>query len=165
MFMDKQLFEIMGNILLQVAKSQEQYEQFSGWLKNVFQGSEKNKTKSDADELMSALRNIYTMGAENAVAEPPKPDMLDQLGQNFQQSIDAFMDMVGCVPKHKHIALVEKYEQLKKTCEEKDETIKNLRLLLSEKTAGVSDTVDELHNIMQKQTEQFMSLMQPFTKS
>jgi hypothetical protein len=58
--MDKQAFEIMGNIMLQVAKSQEQYEQFSGWLKNVFQGSEKDKTKNDADELMSALRNIYT---------------------------------------------------------------------------------------------------------
>jgi hypothetical protein len=163
--MDKHVFEFMGNILLQMAKSQEQYEQFSGWLKNVFQGSEKDKAKNDADEFMSALKNIYRMGAENTEKEPPKTDMLDHLEKNFQQSIDTFMDMVGCVPKHKHLALVEKYEKLKKTCEEKNATIKNLRLLLNEKTAGVSETVDELHNIMQKQTEQFMSLIQPFIKS
>jgi phosphoglycerate-specific signal transduction histidine kinase len=162
--MDKQVFEIMGNILLQAAKSQEQYEKFSGWLKNVFQVSEK-ETKNDTDELMSALKKIYSMGSVKNKDEPPIPDVLDQLGQNFQQSIDTFMDMMSCVPRHKHIELIEKYENLKKTCEEKDETIKNLRLLLSEKTAGVSDTVNELHDIIQKQTEQFMHFMQPFTKS
>jgi hypothetical protein len=43
--MDKQAFEIMGNIMLQVAKSQEQYEQFSGWLKMYFRDLKRIKQK------------------------------------------------------------------------------------------------------------------------
>ena len=163
--MDKQVFEIMGNMLLQVAKSQELYDKFSDWMKTVFQGFEKDTTRNDSDELMSSFKKIYTMGADKTKKEPHEPEELDQFGHNIQQSMNTFMDMVGCVPKYKHIALIEKYEALKKTCEEKDETINNLRLLVSEKTSGVSDTMNELHDIMQKQTEQFMSFMKPFTKS
>jgi len=158
--MDKQIFEIIGKMFIQAAKNQEQFDKFSEWMRSIFQATESSVKKSDA-ELMSNMKKMYAMGSDTS--EQSNTEALDQLSKNFQQSMDTLMNMSGCVSKSSHLELIEKYENLKKVCAEKDETIKNLRILLNEKTAGVSQTMNDLQEIIQKQTQQFMSFIAPFT--
>ncbi len=77
----------------------------------------------------------------------------------FQESFKQFLAMFGVVPKEEYISLVKKYEELKKRVGDQEETIRHLQLLLGEKSADQGETVKVFQSLIEKQSEQFMEMM------
>jgi hypothetical protein len=154
--MDPQFMEFWGSFLLNAAKSQKQVEDLVKWIKNGFTGFE---------DLTALFQKVY--GLEKVEKESPDQTKLWAGAQeNFIRSFKDCLAMLGVVPMDEHLALVEKYEALKKKTLSQKETISHLRMLLSrtgrDEFKNLSGQFEEL---AKRQGEQFQKLMEGFTRS
>jgi hypothetical protein len=154
--MDQKFMEFWGNFLLSAAKSQKQLEDMTKWMKSGFSGFE---------ELTNLFQKVY--GLEKV--EKESPDYLKMWAgaqQNFAQSFNDYLALLGVVPREEHLALVKKYEELKEKVASQEETIKHLRMLFSEaKKEEYREISSQFEELAQKQGEQFQKLMDSFSRS
>ena len=99
--------------------------------------------------------------------EKESPDILKMWAgaqENFTKSFKDYLAVLGVVPRDEHLALVKKYEELKEKVASQEETIRHLRMLLSQ--AKIEEEHEELANqfeeLAKKQGEQFQKLMESF---
>ena len=148
--MDSQFLEFWGNYLLAAAKGQKQLEDLNQWIRQGFSGFE---------ELSAMFKKFYGL-------EPPRKNDLDstKAWQNavddFGNSFDAYLDLMGVVPKGKYRELEQKYAALKKLAAEQADTIKVLRKLLAEEGTYQGETAKIFQDLVNKQAEAFETLMQ-----
>ena len=147
--MDDKYLEFLGNLFLSAAKSQKQMEDLFKLSRQGFKGFE---------EMSTMFRKFY--GLENIEKDTPEYiRSWRNAGEEFQKAFREYLTMVGVVPKEDYISLVEKYEQLKKKVAGQDETIRHLQTLLRDKNIDQGETVKVFQDLVTKQSEQFMEMM------
>lgn len=151
--MDKQFLEFWGNFLINVAKGQQQLEEMTQWMGQGF---------SCFEDLAGMFKKFY--GMERLPEDTPDYfKTWERAGKDFQKSFKEYLSLMGVVSKDEHLALVTKYENLKKKVAEQKETIKHLRMLLEEKgAADQEEVVKSFQDLMNKQSEQFQELTDSF---
>ncbi len=147
--MDDKYLEFLGNLFLSAAKSQKQMDDLFKLSRQGFRGFE---------EMSTMFRKFY--GLENIEKDTPEyKKSWRNAGEEFQKAFREYLTMVGVVPKEDYISLVEKYEQLKKKVAGQDETIRHLQTLLRDKNVDQGETVKVFQDLVTKQSEQFMEMM------
>ena len=147
--MDRQFLEFWGQYLLAAAKGQKQLEDLNQWICQGFSGFE---------ELTAMFKKFY--GLEH----PPQKNSdsakaWENAAAGFRNSFNAYLDLMGVVPRDKYQALEQKLTALQKKVADQDETIKILRGLLTEEGSYQGETVKVFQDLVNKQTEAFESLM------
>ena len=148
--MDRQFLEFWGQYLLAAAKGQKQLEDLNQWIGQGFSGFE---------ELTAMFKKFYGL-------DPPPKENSDSAkawenaAAGFRNSFNAYLDLMGVVPKDKYRALEQKYAALQKKTAEQADTIKILRELLAEEGTYQGETAKVFQDLVQKQAEAFETLMQ-----
>lgn len=147
--MDDKYLEFLGNLFLNAAKNQRQMEDLFKLSQQGFKGFE---------EMAAMFRKFY--GLENIEKDAPEYiKTWRNATEEFQNTFREYMTMVGVIPKEDYISLVEKYEALKKKVADQDETIRHLQMLLRDKSVDQGETAKVFQDLMTKQSEQFMEIM------
>ena len=151
--MDRQFLEFWGNYLLAAAKGQQQLDDLNQWIHQGFSGFE---------ELTAMFKKFY------GLERPPKANTDSAIAwQNaaagFRNSFNAYLDLMGMVPRDKYQALEQKCAVLIKKIADQEETIKVLRSLLSEEGTYQGETVKVFQNLVEKQSDAFETLMKNLT--
>ena len=148
--MDRQFLEFWGNFLLNAAKGQKQLEDMAKWMGSGFTGF---------DELTSLFRKIYGLeGVSKESSDYLK--MWSGAQEDFKKSFKDYLALLGVVPRDEYMALVKKYEELKKKCESQEETVRHLRMLLSEaKIEEYQNVAGHFEELVKKQGDQFQKVM------
>ena len=151
--MDKHFLEFWGNVLINAAKEQKRLEDLSKWMQQGFNGF---------DDLTEMFRKFY--GLDHMEKDTPAYlETMKKASENFLESFKDYLDLMGMVPKDKHLALVQKYEALKEKVADQEATIKNLQLLLEEKRAeSQGELVLGFQDLIEKQTKQFQETIETF---
>jgi len=150
---DKNFLEFWGNFLINTAKEQQRMEDLSKWMQQVFKGF---------DELTAMFNKFY--GLEQIERDTPAyMETWKKTSENFLQSFNDCIGLMGMVPKDKHLALIKKYEELKEKVAAQEETINHLRLLLEEKkTESQKELVQGFQDLIEKQSKEFQETMETF---
>jgi len=148
--MDKNFLEFWGNLLINAAKGQRQQEDLTKW---VAQG-------------LKGLENFSDMFRKSYGLDGMKEDSPEYLKQwqhatgEFQKSFKDYLGLMGVVPKAEHLALVQKYEELKERVADQEETIKHLKMLLDQRESSEETVTQTFQDLMNKQADQFQELME-----
>lgn len=155
--MDKQFLEFWGNSMLAAAKSQRQLEEMAAWTQQGFKGFE---------EMTALFLKTYGL-SDFAKGSPDCITAWKKAEEDFKQSFKDYMGMFGLVPKNEQLELVKKYEELKEKFASQEETIKHLRMLLSESTKlkDQGELAKQFDDLITKQNDQFQYLMDNFSKA
>ena len=78
---------------------------------------------------------------------------------DFRNSFNAYLNLMGMVPKDQYQALEQKYAALQKKVAEQEESIKVLRKLLAEDGTYQGETIKVFQDLMNKQAEAFETFM------
>ncbi len=150
--MDRHFLEFWGNFLLQVAKGQKQMEDLAKWSKRGF---------VNFGDFTTLFRQAYGL-------EEPEQERSDyqqiwkKAEKDFRESFQDYLSLLGVIPREEYVELARKYEKLEEKVAEQEETIKQLRQLLSDKGLDSAVIALEFQKLMQKQGEQFQELMKDF---
>lgn len=154
--MDKNFMEFWGGPLLNPAKSQKQFEDATAWVRQGFKKFE---------EMPNLFLKMYGL---DKITEG-SPDYLktwEKAQEELSQLFNNYISMLGFVAKNDHQELVKKYEELKEKSVMQEETIKHLRMLLSEsKPADHSELAKQFENLIKKQNDQFQNLVDNLSKA
>ena len=147
--MDRQFLEFWGNFLLAAAKGQKQLEDLNQWISQEFRGFE---------DLSAMFSKFY--GLERPRKEDPDSVAAWKTAAvDFRNSFNAYLDLMGVVPKEEYQALEKKYTALQEKVAEQEATINGLRTLLAEKGTYQGETVAVFQDLVKKQGNAFEKLM------
>ena len=149
--MDRQFLEFWGNFLINAAKGQQQFDELSQWMHQGFKGFE---------ELTALFRKTY--GLEKPESTPEYQQTWHKATREFKESLSAYFSLLGVIPLSEHLALLERYEALKKETAEQLKTIQRLRDLLGQRDSGQTAVVENFKELVDHQNEQFQKLMDSF---
>lgn len=154
--MDKHFLEFWGNSLLNAAKSQKQFEDMAAWVQQGFKGFE---------EMTNLFLKIY--GLDNLTKDSPDYfTAWTKAEEEFRKSFHDYMSLLGFVAKHEHLELVRKYEELKEKFESQEETVRHLRMLLSEsQLKDQGELAKQFEDLIKNQNDQFRNLVDKFSKA
>jgi len=147
--MDRQFLEFWGNYLLAAAKGQQQLEELNQWIRQGFSGF---------DDLTAMFQKFY------GLERPPKENSdsakaWENAADGFRNSFNAYLDLMGVVPRDKYQALEQNCAALQKKVADQEETIKVLRSLLAQEGTYQGETTKVLQDLVNKQGEAFEKLM------
>ncbi len=155
--MDAKFLELWGNMLINIAKSQQQVEEITRWTQqgvSIFEGQKellrkhselKNQPEADPDY----LNNLWTRAFTD----------FQKSFTDFQKSFKEYSNMLGVVPKDEYQALLQKCEALEKKVAEQEETIRQLEMAWDGKWVDQGEAAKGVQDILTKQGEQFSKLM------
>ena len=151
--MDRQFLEFWGNYLLAAAKGQKQLEELNQWIRQGFSGF---------DDLTAMFKKFY------GLERPPKENSdsakaWENAADGFRNSFNAYLDLMGVVPRDKYQALEQDCAALQKKVADQEETIKVLRSLLAQEGTYQGETTKVLQDLVNKQAEAFEKLMRNLT--
>ncbi len=147
--MDSQFLEFWGNYLLAAAKGQKQLEDLNQWIRQGFSGFEELST------MFNKFYGLEPPGKEDADSTRAWQNAADE----FRNSFNAYLDLMGVVPKDKYRALEQKYTALQKKTAEQENTIEILRKLLTEEGTYQGETAKAFQDLVNQQAEAFETLM------
>ncbi len=149
--MDKHFLEFWGHFLLNAAQGQRQLEEMAALMGRGF---------NDFAGLATLFQKAY--GLDNLGKE--SPDYLEQWEKaqaDFRASFKDYLALMGVVPLEEYNILAKKCAELEEKLAEREQTIKQLQLLL-EGREGYEAMTQGLQDLAQKQGEQFQELLQSF---
>ncbi|MGD9056034.1 MAG: hypothetical protein PVG40_06285 [Desulfobacterales bacterium] len=153
--MDRQFLEFLGSFFLNAAKGQKQLEDMTRWIGGGLSGF---------DDLTRMFRKFYGMN-ELPLASPDYTRAWEKASENFKKSYHEWLNLMSVIPKSEYQALQKKCEALEKKVATQDETIRQLRKLLSEKGLPYADAVKGFTSMMEQQGYQFQELMNSLGKA
>ncbi len=151
--MDRHFLEFWGNFLINAAKGQQQFDELTQWMHQGFKGFE---------DLTAMFRKAYGLEKPGSAPEPEYQQNWHKATREFRESLNAYFSLLGVIPLSEHLALLEKYEALKKENAEQLETIQRLRDLLGQRDSGQTAVVENFKELVSRQNEQFQKLMDSF---
>lgn len=161
--MEKHLLEFWGNFLINAAREKKKSDDFSQWLQNLTSWMQEGfATFSDLMEILGGFPGAGKFPSTEGEYPKDFSKVAEKTSRDFQKSFKEYQNMMGMFFQKDHISLVDKYEKLKKKCEEQEETIKHLQLLLKAKEMDQSETLKGMQNIMKSQSEAFGKMMTSF---
>jgi len=162
--MDEKFLEFWGNFLLSAARGRKQTDYLFRWMRSGFPNLEKSSADQqspDFQELTKMFRKFYGLSSLS-----PDSDQYRKISEtamyDFQKSFKEYLTLMGIVSQQEHLALVEKYENLKTRCAEQEETIKHLKMLLSAKGTSHKQMSSHFENMVKTQGELFRKMMTDF---
>jgi len=141
--------EFWGQVLTNAAKEQKLLEEALKWMAQGMSGSE---------NLLALFRRAYGLEMKPDSSSDVS-NLWKQAQEAFQKSAKDYLSLCGVVPLQEHLALVRKYEDLKKKVAAQEETINNLRMLVEFKATGQEELQKGFQDLIETQTDQFMELM------
>jgi len=163
--MDEKFLEFWGNLLLNAARSKKQTDELMRWLKLGFPGitASPGSTSpgSGFEEMIAVFRKLYGLDKISKKNEDPQKVWAEAL-KDFQKSFQDYLAFSGVVSRKEHLALVKKYEKLKAKCNDQEETIRHLRMLLEDQKEAAANTSAPLQDIARNQGEMFQKMMADF---
>lgn len=147
--MDDKYLEFLGNFFLSAAKGRKQMDELMSMSRKGFKGFE---------EMSSMFRKFYGLDKLEKGA-PEYVQNWDKATAEFQKSLKEYLNIMGLVPREDHVELVGKYEKLKKKVADQEETIRHLQLLLRNKGSDQGETAKVFQDLMKKQSEHFVEMM------
>ena len=153
--MDRQFLEFLGSFFLNAAKGQKQLEDMTRWIGGGFSGF---------DDLTHMFRKFYGMNGL-PLASPDYAKAWEKASENFKQSYHEWLNLMNVIPKSEYQALEKKCEALGEKIASRDETIRQLRKLLSEKGLPYADAVKGFTQMMEQQGHQFQELIDSVGKA
>ena len=147
--MNRQFLEFWGQYLLAAARGQKQLEDLNRWIHQGFSGFE---------ELTTMFKKFYGL-------EPPSEENSETVqawesaAADFRNSFNAYLDLMGMVPRNKYQELEQKYAALQQKVGDQEETIKILRSLLAEEGTYQGETVKVFQDLVKKQGDAFETLI------
>ena len=148
--MDTNFYEFWGQSFLNVAKGQRQMNEFNQWLRQGLSGS---------DSLSALFRQVY--GLDKAEKDGDEYlNLYEKAMHSFQQSFREYLRLFDVVPREEHESLIKECEALKQKVSEQEQTIGQLRKILGEKGMESAEAVQDLQNVLKKQTDQFQEMME-----
>lgn len=163
--MDDKFLEFWGNFLIQMARGQKQTNEFFKMMQTGF-GAAPGKQKTSFpgfDEMFAAWRKMYGID-QYADRTNEYVKVAERTFEEFLKTSREYFSMMGIVPKDEHLSLVEKYEKLKEKCNEQEETIKHLKMLLSAKGIAPKAITGQLEKMAKSQGEMFVKMMSDFNE-
>jgi hypothetical protein len=148
--MNRQFLEFWGKALLLAAKSQKQLEDLGQWFQRGFWGF---------PDYTQLFQSTYGLG-EGAEEDADYLTLWKKAEEDFRQSFQDYLNLLGVVPREEYAALARENETLKEKVAEQEETIKRLRMLADEKGLGLEATTLEFQRLIEKQGEQFQKFIQ-----
>jgi hypothetical protein len=153
--MDRHFLEFWGKYLTDAAKGQKQLEDMAAWMGQGLRGFE---------YLATLFRKSY--GLERFPEDSPEyVKTWKKAEQDFRRSFKDYLSFFGVVLREEHLALVKQYEELKETAAAQEETIKHLRLLLSQKMVDQGEAFKGFQDVAKEQAAQFQELMNSLSKA
>ncbi len=154
--MDHQFLDFWGNLWLQMAQGQKQWDGvIDGWRKGLMGSSEWN----------AMLGKVYGL-------KPPVPESRDmnkaweETLQIFQEWLRDYFNLLGYVSRtdydrlqNEHDRLQEDHRLLEKKSEIQEETIRNLQALLAVRAMDPASLAKPFKDLISQQTEQFQRFM------
>jgi len=147
--LEERYLEFLGNFFLSASKARKQMDDLMVMSKHGFKGFE---------EMSSMFRRFYGLDKMEKSA-PEYMKTWENASREFQKSFKEYLQILGVVPKEDYIALVKRYEDLKVRVRDQEETIRHLQMLLGEKGADQGESVKVFQDLMKKQSEQFVEMM------
>ncbi|MDD3581405.1 MAG: hypothetical protein PHW74_10330 [Desulfobacca sp.] len=148
--MDKHFLEFWGNFLINAAQSQRKLEDVTKWVRRGF---------VNVGELGDLFRQTYGLDR----LDKDSPDFLpawQKAEEDFRESFQDYLAVLGVVPRDEYVALAKKYEELKEKVAAQQETIRHLRMLLAKNGIDYGDLTGGFQELIRKQTDQFQKMMQ-----
>jgi hypothetical protein len=147
--MDANFFELWGRSLLNVAKGQQQMDEFNRWM---------NGGLGASDSLLALFRRIYGLDkVEKGGDEYLK--LYEKAMQSFHQSFHDYLRLFDVTPRQEHESLMKECEVLKQKVLDQEQTIEHLRKILGHKGLESPETVRDLQDVLKKQVDQFQEMM------
>lgn len=147
--MDKNFLEFWGQMFLAMSKGQRQFDELSQWMKQGFGG---------AEGLSDLLRQVYGLEKTEKGTEEYL-GLFEKASQAFQQSFREYLHLFELAPRDEYETLLKECDALKQKIVEQEQTIEHLRKILGEKGTASVETVQNLQNVLKKQTDQFQEMM------
>ncbi len=162
--MDEKFLEFWGNFLLSAARGKKQTDHMFRWMRTGFPNPEKSSQDQhspDFQELTRMFRKFYGLDSLSPQSEQYKKTS-DLAMYDFQKSLKEYLALMGIVSQQEHLALVEKYEKLKAKCEQQEETIKHLKMLIGSNSTSHAELSSNFENMVKTQGELFLKMMTDF---
>lgn len=141
--------------MLAAARGQQQLEDLNKWINQGFSGFK------ELSALFEKYYGIETPRHKNHESD----DAWQSTAACVRDSYEAYLNMIGAVPKEKCRQLEQKLSDLEKKVAERDETITILRNLLAEKGTYQGETVKALQDLVNKQAGAFESFMKSIAEA
>jgi len=119
--MDKQFLQFWGDFFVNSAKGQRQLEDMTKWMHQGFKGVD---YLTDLFQKSYGLDRISEAGDEYV-------KMWEKAIENFEKSLNDYLDLMGVVPRKEHQILLNKYENL-------GEDVANLRKFVANQKKEIS---------------------------
>ena len=148
--MDEKYLQFLSDFFAVAAQGKQTLKDISGWMEKGFAGSE---------ELTRMVKEFYGLEDTDQGAAGWQKATAD-----FKASFDEYLGMMGVVPQDTYLELVEKYERLKKTAADQEETIRHLEMLLKQKGKDQGDLTRDFARLMSDQADQFKAVMDTWTR-
>lgn len=152
--MDRRFLEFWGNVLLSAAKGQEQVETLSRLAGEGFKTFERQ---------LALFQKFYGLDSKPDPATP-YAELWKKAAEDFVQSYQEFIGLMGMVPREDYEALAREHEALKKKVGELEESLRKTKKRPGAGDAVPSEIVKGFEGLMQKQAEQFQALMASYGK-
>jgi len=151
---DSKFLEFWGNYLLAAAKGQKQLEDLNEWMRQGFSGFE---------ELTTMFKKFYGFEQPPRKEDSGSTQAWQNAAADFRDSLNAYFNLMGMVPKEEYRALEQKHAALQKKVADQEDTINVLRSLLAEEGTYQGEAVKVLQDLVNKQAEAFETLMRGIT--
>jgi len=150
--MDSQFLEFMGNCFISAAKGRKQVEDLEKWMSRGFEGF---------NELPALFKKFY--GLEHMQNESSDyTETWDKFLKDFKKIFSDYLSFFNMASFEEHLALVKKYEALKKKAAEQEEVIKKLRSRSGKGFSEQEEITENLQSMIKDQTDQFQKMMDSF---
>ena len=147
--MDKNFLEFWGQLFLSMSKGQRQFDELSQWMQKGFGG---------AEGMSTLFRQVYGLEKTKKGGEEYL-NLYEKASEAFQQSFREYLHLFELAPREEYENLMKECEALRQKVSEQEQTIGDLRKILSEKGMESVETVQNLQNVLKKQTDQFQEMM------
>lgn len=113
------------------------------------------------DDLTAMFRKFYGLH-DIPNKGPDYAKAWEEATQNFLDSFNDYLSLMGVVPKAEYLELLGKFEDLEQKVAEQEKTIEHLRTLLDKEWTDQGEMIEGFQNVIKNQTEQFQKLMKSF---
>ncbi len=136
--------------MLAAARGQQQIDDLYKWMNQGFTGFK---------ELTATFQKSYGIICDDSKDSESDGNAWQQAADGFRSSYEAYLNLIGAVPKDRYHDVEQKVHDLEKRLAESEETITILRELLAEKGTYQGETLKALQDLVNKQAGAFESFM------
>jgi phage tail tape-measure protein len=147
--MDANFYEFWSQLFSSLATGQKQLDDLNKW---------RNLGLGGADAFSSLFRKVYGLETPQ-VSKPPDMKLWEQSAEAFQKSMKDFLALFDVVPRGDYQSLSDECRVLKEKLAKQEETIAALRQRRGKKGVSPEETVEGLQEVIEKQSDEFQSLL------